>query len=304
VPGRQLIGSWMVALAALLLLAAPVGAASGRAPDGPEPPLGWAYAFELEGSNGFELIALPGIGYGSSSGGILLVARNRFSAATYKAPATVTAETPTTATIEADLGALGRISVRLVPTGRQKSVRVGCEGKKRTQVEAARYEGTIEFHGEEGFTEVSATGAPVDYEIFRRITCSELESHSGRYYPRGASLEIRSPRRGKPALGVSATKLHPGGRTWVTARTAERRGEIAITRELGVLGRTGALRYDEDLGAATLRPPAPFAGQARFDLKTGPASRWTGNLTVDFPGRSDVPLTGPGFAFDLFHPGP
>jgi len=36
-------------------------------------------------------------------------------------------------------------------------------------------------------------------------------------------------------------------------------------------------------------------------MPAGP-NRWRGNLTVDLPGSSNVPLTGPGFRADLEHP--
>jgi hypothetical protein len=38
---------------------------------------------------------------------------------------------------------------------------------------------------------------------------------------------------------------------------------------------------------------APFAGSARFDLEAKAGRRWSGDLTVDMPGRADVSLTGP-----------
>lgn len=54
-----------------------------------------------------------------------------------------------------------------------------------------------------------------------------------------------------------------------------------------------AFRYDRRLRTATVRPPAPFAGSAKFDLGKKAGQRWSGDLTVDMPGRAGVPLTGP-----------
>lgn len=302
-PGRQLIGSLLAAGVALLLALAPAGALAEGPPEGTEPPPGSGYGFKLRASNGYQLIGLPLVGRGGE-GRLLLVAVSHFSAVTYNAPATVTAETVERIEIEADLAALGHVSVALAPTGRQKSVRVGCEGNKRVQVEDARYSGTIEFHGEEGFTEVTATGAAVDYDLYRRMLCAELGFHTGRSYPQGASLQIQRPRDDKAGPWAAATKPHPTSRTWVIAGIDERRGEITISRRVDRFVRPGALRFGQELRTATLRPPAPFSGHATFNRDATRASRWTGNLSVDFPGRSGVALAGPGFSVDLFHPGP
>ena len=51
--------------------------------------------------------------------------------------------------------------------------------------------------------------------------------------------------------------------------------------------------YDRHLRTATVSPPAPFAGSAHFDLGKKAGRRWSGDLTVDLPGRTATPLTGP-----------
>jgi len=290
----------------VLCLVAPTtaGAATEGPPDGPYPTVGSAFAFEIKASNGYELLGLPLIGYGGKQGLLQLVVRKPSAAVVYAVPATVTAEMPTATTIEADLGELGRISLKLVPTGRKKTVRTGCEGRAHSRVEAARYEGTIEFHGEEGFTDVSATSAPVNYDIYRRILCYELEFTSGTGRPAGALIELTKRSGEELELALVSAKRHPAGRTSIYASARERRGEIAIEREVAVVGGPGALRYAPDLRTATLRPPAPFAGHATFRRGARPANRWTGNLTADFPGRSGVALTGPGLRVDLSRPGP
>lgn len=58
--------------------------------------------------------------------------------------------------LRADLGAVGRIDLTLVPSGVKKQARSACE-KRSVSYEGATYEGTFEFHGEEGFTDLSAS---------------------------------------------------------------------------------------------------------------------------------------------------
>jgi hypothetical protein len=117
--------------------------------------------FHLQASNGYGFLALAGeapLEGDEGWVGLFLVRGDRHAAVTYAAPVTVTRET-----IDADLGKLGRISVVRVPTGRTRTAHLVCGSESTQRVKAERYEGTIEFHGEEGFTEVDATGAPLVY---------------------------------------------------------------------------------------------------------------------------------------------
>jgi hypothetical protein len=205
----------------------------------------------------------------------------------------------TETTIDADLGNLGRISVTRRPTGRTKTVPRGCKPGARKRVPAERYEGTIEFHGEEGYTEVSATSAPLD-DVTLCFTGGEGGRSPGKSLP-GARIDVEK-RSNEYELEFDASQRRPGARTAVKAEIDELRGEFAIERVAWAFAPAGALRYDRDLQTATLEPPAPFAGHATFNRNASRAHQWTGNLTVDFPGRSDVPLTGRGFWADLEHP--
>lgn len=263
-------------------------------------------AFKLQASNGYELYATafgPPEGDEESEedeGTILLVLfGGRHFIVSYAAPATVT-ET----TIDADLGKLGKISVTRVPTGRKRTVPLGCKPRRKVRVEVERYEGTIEFHGEEGFTEVSATSAPLDYPT--SIICdagdavegSEQELHE---LP-GARLHAQKDFPDRYRLEFDAVQNRPGSRVSVNAEVEEHRGEMEIHRATWLRSRAGILHYDRRLRSATVKPPAPFAGHATFHDAARRRNRWTGNLTVDFPGHADVPVTGPGFGALLEHP--
>ena len=80
-----------------------------------------------------------------------------------------------------------------------------------------------------------------------------------------------------------------------------------ISRDIELHFGAGAFSYDPLLRTATLAPPAPFSGRASFHRGAVLENRWTGNLAIDFPGRSNVPLTGPGIGASLvpgcFHEG-
>jgi hypothetical protein len=278
----------VLALIPALLLPAAVQGEEDQAPS--------ATAFQLQASNGYKFIALAvGGPDGEAEGSIGLYLVGKHTVVTYAAPATVSPKT-----IEADLGQLGEISVTRVPTGRMKTVR-GCKPGSTKQVKAENYEGTIEFHGEEGFTEVNATSAPLLNPTFCATSIEGGGRAAGKSLP-GARLDVEKDQIDHYRLEFDAVQRRPGARTLVSAEVEEHRGEMEIHRALATWASADALHYDRRLHHATVTPPAPFAGYGSFHAHAPRANQWRGNLTVDFPGHADVPVTGPGFWADLEHP--
>jgi hypothetical protein len=285
----------VLAGAALLAL---VLSQSVRAQTLPDPPPGYA-AFTVHGSKGFDVTILA---YAApapdSTGTIAVLAEDDHSVAIYRTSATVT-----DSTVEADLGKLGQISVKVKRTGRKRAVPDSCDGRKKRRIATTRYEGKIEFHGEEGFTKVSASAAPFDYRIYRAFACApEGGRPAGKALP-GARLAVhRLPEENE--LMLDAVQERPGAAITVSVQIDETRGAFEITRATGARTRagSGAFRFDSQLRHATLSPPAPFAGHAAFLRGASSGNRWTGNLTVDLPGDADYPLTGPGLQVSLVHP--
>jgi hypothetical protein len=277
----------MLALALTLLLPATV--------QGDETQAIPVAGFRLQASNGYELLALTAPLVAGEGGIAIYLVDPQSALVHYTAPATVTRTT-----IDADLGKLGRISVTRVPTGRTKTVRQGCGRKSTKQVAAERYEGIIEFHGEEGFADVSATSAPVEH-----WTVCVSGEEGGRPPGKrllGARLDVERRNDARPRLEFDAVQRRPGAKTLLSIEVEEERGEIGIYRAIWNWASPDALRFDPQLRTATLRPPAPYAGFGRFRSNAPRAKQWTGNLTVDLPGRADVPLAGPGLWADLEHP--
>jgi hypothetical protein len=67
---------------------------------------------------------------------------------------------------------------------------------------------------------------------------------------------------------------------------------LAITLGVAVVG-LGLRRNLSDL--------TPFSGSGRFNRVAKRANRWSGDLTVDLPGRAGVELTGSGDRAKLAH---
>lgn len=236
--------------------------------------------FQLSASNGYTFDVLSS----ERSEALLIYVFAHGKGVRYVAPATVT-ET----SMQANLGALGEISVTFKRTN--QPLNLHC-GKRTIPLDSGQYEGTIDFHGEEGYTSVEATTAPQNLDFLSGFCSSEVFSSGpseGRR--RGAELYVRNPGLG-PHLSVA--KHRPGAAAWIETWMTEYTNGISITRYASRWMPGGDFTYDRRrLRTATIRPPAPFAGSAHFDLGEKAGQRWSGNLTVDLPGRTGVPLIGP-----------
>jgi hypothetical protein len=189
--------------------------------------------------------------------------------------------------MRANLGELGEISVSF----RRSNQAIALpRGKRTVRLDSGSYEGTIVFHGEEGYTSAEATAVPGDAGFLLSAFCGWgfVEGSSG---PRkGAELSVRNPGLG-PSLTVQ--KSRSKAPALIIARLSEFGNGISIERVTYRTIPTADFRYDAHLRTATVHPPAPFSGSARFDHGLKGGRRWSGDLLVDMPGRADVPLTGP-----------
>jgi hypothetical protein len=262
-------------------------------PSGPAPraPLHIPAGFELPAGDGYTLDAVARMPIVGSEGSLRLTLSAKGREVTYVAPATVT-ET----SIQANLGALGEIAVEFQRT--DKAVSVSCD-QQEIRFDSGSWVGKIQFHGEEGYAAVEATSARTNLKRLVAENCGPLFGSGSSGPRRGAELFIRNPGLG-PQLSVY--KHRPGADALIVARLREYipgtgsgyNTGIEIERSVGTWMPGSDFTYDRRrLRTATVAPPAPFAGTARFDLGLKAGKRWSGDLTVDMPGRADVPLTGP-----------
>jgi hypothetical protein len=249
-----------------------------------EKPLPIPPGFQLQASNGYTL-AVSALGFTRRRDTLLLTVGKKGQEVSYEAPATVT-ET----SIHADLGALAQISVEFQRSGKAASVR--CNGEREPiRFDSGPWVGTIDFHGEEGFTAVEATSAPGYVErAALGPFCGGVSFGGTPERATGAALYVRNPGLG-PALSVY--KHRPGAAALIIAYLSEWDEGIRIDRTLDGWMPGRDFSYASGLRTATVAPPGPFTGSARFDLGAKAGRRWSGDLTVDMPGRADVPLTGP-----------
>jgi TfoX-like protein len=283
------------ALVALLwaaagLLLAPVVAAEG------ERDTGGFNEFMLKGSNGYTVVVLATSRPGFRHGQVLIFVARKGRYANYLAPAHVT-----DTRIDADIGPLGEIDVTFQPSGRMGVAHPVCERRNRIGYEKGTYVGKIEFRGEEGYTRVTVDRAPFSFHPAIDLGCSSAAfgEEFGPDLP-GAQLKAIH-RQGREMVGIQVDQSHPGARVRVTAGTVERRGSVVAIRAIEATYGPGSFQVAAGLSSARFAPPSPFSGVGHYHGAAKPANRWTGNLTIDFPGHSNVSLTGARFRSALRH---
>ncbi len=246
-------------------------------------------AFEVQATHGYKALVFAGAQKGGP-GELSIELFGHKGFAVYAVPAQVT-ET----TIEAKIGDLGQIDVHAVPSGHPITESSKCGGGgKRFPVEAGRWEGTIQFRGEEGFTSVDATSAASSTLPFTRLICGTPSIRSegiGGHSP-GALLTVKR-RSGAEKLELQVRKNKPAGPTRLQAQLSERRGNVLIDRSVNSVAPPKAFGFEIPPGTASVEPPAPFSGSFAF-VRHGRSPSLKGDLKVDFPGRASVPVLGSG----------
>jgi hypothetical protein len=278
IPSRPARRMSLVAACACLVVLVMASLASAKA----LPPPG---GFRLHASNGYSLEVFSIHKSEAERGEVLVLVEARRSAVLYFTHATVS-ET----SIEADLGSVGRIDVNFVPSGRAKKERSQCGGRS-VAVDSGRYVGSIDFKGEQGYSEVHATSARGDAKFALSLTCAESRDEGFGGHSPGALLSVHH--RGGTSFEFEARKNGPSRPARFNASIHERQGPLLIDRGVAVESTPATFDFNVPAGTATVTPPAPFDGEATFS-RTSKGATWHGDLTVDFPGRAGVHLTGAG----------
>jgi hypothetical protein len=224
--------------------------------------------------------------------------------------------------IKARIGSLGRIDLHFVAE-KTKKPKPLCKGGDLT-VETGHYVGSLSFHGDGGFTHVSAhrVAGTVGRETLE--SCSLTKPAKDPKTERGEAETVPKPEREEAAKQAEERRelrliaLLDGGRVTfaATRMEAEMKNEPTTVSELIVLAeRTrGGLREISFLGEveravtafespdparptteAIIAPSSPpFSGSAVFQSEPKGTEDWTGDLKVRLPGMGTVPLTGAG----------
>jgi hypothetical protein len=272
----------LFALGAVMLVTASTAGAASKSSPANGGQLLIPNSFELQGSNGYSIFVLGIPSRKGQPATVELFVQKKHAAVYYSAPATVT-ET----SIDAGLGELGEISVSFHQSGVAAIASPHCGGP--VSFDSGSFEGTVDFHGEEGYTEAQATSVPGNIDFLLNGTCGGFVTSGGSDpFSPGAELYLRNP-----ALGAqfSVAKSRPDSPARFEVSDREYRDGISIQRFAALVMPAAAFTYSPHLQTATVRPPAPFSGTARFDRRKKANRRWSGDLAIDLPGRTGLPLT-------------
>jgi hypothetical protein len=221
--------------------------------------------------------------------------------------------------LRARFGSVGSVSLRFRPDGKLRRGHHGknCEGP-RPRREGGHFIGRISLRGEGDYFAVSARRASGELDRTFRTRChvqrqrpqAPEESLGERVAPSlgfffgtgGGSLAMVEAQAKEHGRGIGLRAAHmegspPGAE--VEAGTFEYKGRMPVGREASVpqspAGTLVTTLPGEHPAVGTLKPGAPFTGEAEY-IGTSPASHsWTGSLAVKFPGLVQ-PLAGPVFA--------
>jgi hypothetical protein len=283
---------------ATALLAVPTGVASGAGPEG-----GTVVRVELElkASNGLHAHL-----ENSEDGTVTLELRRKGQIVSYEVPGRAT-ETG----LRVRFGRLGLIDVAFAATTTLSSTEPGegCTGAPRTLREGV-FAGTIDFTGEREFVRIEGPQATGSMSVISQWECPEAEAMDP--FARVSRL-LAATFRGERGERESATlsaggrgcscyfaagvhHRHSGGKSIFLGLTLEKSEGMEIERGTQVRGPASAFEFDHAAGTATLRPPSPLSGHARFEARPQGRGLWRSTIRVPLLGADPIETGDPGFA--------
>lgn len=200
--------------------------------------------------------------------------------------------------VRARFGGRGKINVRFEA---RRTVRrmppPQCDGPPKV-TSTGVFVGTIRFHGERGYTAVEAKRAPGKLRIVPRWKCGGAEASA-------ENDPVLLEAKGNHLSFEAAVVRHQGeeGETRFIGGSFERRPRMRIFRGAWAFERGRAFVFDRGLTWATVAPPPPFAGSARFERGVG-GPTWIGSLTVELPGAGTASFVGDGLSARLYRGNP
>ena len=211
---------------------------------------------------------------------------------TYTAPAILDGEG-----IQADLGDLGTINMSWQPNGHVRRLPLKCrEYRSAVYVAGGAYRGAVRITGENGFTTAAATEAKGQTGWYR-FGCGYTVNEG--FPGPGLLLDAYTddPQPADTYRYLSVVQNHRHGEVSFLAGMGERKGRVSVDFRAYASGRAKTLTFDGHFDSTAITPPPPFTGTGIYEriAKRKPGT-WKGDLTVDFPGREDVPLAGEDFA--------
>jgi hypothetical protein len=289
-------------LAVLALFALPAGVAAkpGYSVEAPQRQA----EFKLPATNGFRVTVSAAEAQPKGRPSVYIIAsKGRRESVTYF----VTSLGGEEDVIDAKLPGVGRISVRFEPTKMTREAPAdNCKGRP-SLVRLGLFRGTIELHGEHGYTSVDRDSAPGTITNSFRQVCDQGGPGSHGADPGNSFHQEtlfaglrKSPERdyGFTASKVDLGPLFGGPTVFFSADATTRGTGFTAIHSVSASGGPAQISTPQPIGTpgdVTVTPPSPFHGSGLFHLDSPTSSSWTGDLGVELPGIGPVALAGPQF---------
>jgi hypothetical protein len=288
-------------LVAALLLLATTGAAGAT----PEPPPGYTRGEPIPSPRGLFLRASHGFGViigavppeRGEHARVSVEIEGREGTVRYSVDGNPAGEG-----IRADLGRFGHLDLRWVPNGNVREIHGKCSGYPWHEFfDAGAYVGTVDIHGGDGFTEVTAhrvAWRPDWYGPHARCGIGVSEGFPGP----GAILEAGHAHDIFGPIHLFVVQDAPGARVSYSVRESEHIGRIAVTHSAFAVGGPKTISVGPGFRTGEISPPFPFSGTGRFERIEHATGTWLGDLGVEFLDHKKQRLAGKSFE-GIFHSG-
>lgn len=213
-------------------------------------------------------------------------------------------------TIEGTAPGVGRVAVKFERTSATQIRNIpqpGCQNDGKSAILRGYFRGTIEFHGEGGYTTVARSSARGEIDVGGKELCrrkkhrrqptkrEEREVAGLKYFLAGTKES-----GGDLTFSAFSTPGAPGLEpvTEYSASYAHERDGltiIAATRVTDDEGTFSLIPKDGTPSEVPLEPPAPFSGTGIFRLESPTTASWMGDISVEIPTLGRVALAGSSF---------
>lgn len=254
--------------------------------------------FYLRGSNGdgFAVNVTPDL-VGGHAGTVRVEAGELGDGVSYSARGNLAGEG-----IRVDLGRFGRIDLRWKPNGQVKERHGKC-GHFPHDVffDDGSYVGTVRLRGGDGFTAATAHRIRWSRSWYSSSSGCPFAVSEGFPGP-GAILEVGQGEHRVHPVELFVVQNGPGAEVLYQASQSEKIGRISVSRHVTVAGGPKTITVGPGFQTGEVSPPAPFSGTGRFERTEHARGTWLGDLSVEFPDHTTVPLAGKSFEA-IFHSG-
>jgi hypothetical protein len=216
----------------------------------------------------------------------------------------------------ANFGRFGRMRMRFNGSTGTVANAKGCKGRL-TEQGMGTFEGLIRFRGREDFASVTATRVQGRYQRSFRQVCNQsgAEVTVVKFGAKGRGTSERT----KISGDVLEAESHADHRTtsftmfaldrfdlppFITASVIERVDGVRLLSFTEPQRNRGSFTFagpGDEIESVSVRPGAPFTGEASYAKPIGEPAQWSGDLRVPVAGYGNLPLTGPEFKASACH---